>query len=79
MDLVANNLANLNTNGFKSQNLLMKETDEGVASANTFLRPDRPVNFVIDDANVYDLAPGRIEETGDQLDLALQGDAWFSV
>lgn len=79
MDLVANNLANLNTNGFKSQTLLMKEADEGVASSETFLRPDRPVNFVLDDANVYDLTPGRIEQTGDQLDLALQGDAWFSV
>lgn len=79
LDMVANNLANLNTNGFKAQTLLMKETDEGAASANSFLRPDRPVNFVIDDANVYDLTPGRIEQTGDQLDLALQGDAWFSV
>ena len=79
LDLVANNLANLNTNGFKAQTLLMKETDSGAASAETFLRPDRPVNFVIDDSNVYDMAPGRIEQTGDPLDLALQGDAWFSV
>jgi flagellar basal-body rod protein FlgF len=79
LDMVANNLANLNTNGYKAQSLLMKQTDDSAASAETFLRPDRPVNFVVDDANVYDFRPGRIEETGDQFDLALQGDAWFSV
>lgn len=79
MDLVANNLANMNTNGFKSQNLLMKETQLGGAEANAFLRFDRPVNFVVDDSNVYDLAPGRIETTGSPTDLALMGDGWFAV
>jgi flagellar basal-body rod protein FlgF len=79
MDLVANNIANLNTNGFKNQSLLMKDTDETSARMNTFLRGDRPVNFVIDDSNVYDLRPGRMEATGDKFDLAIQSDGWFSV
>jgi flagellar basal-body rod protein FlgF len=79
MSLVANNIANVNTNGFKAQTLLFKDTDETSAQMNTFLRGDRPVNFVIDDSNVYDLRPGRMEETGDKFDLAIQSDGWFSV
>lgn len=79
LDLIANNLANVNTNGFKAQTLLLEETDLPKASANTFAFPDRPISFVIDDANLYDLEPGQMIQTGNPTDVALDGKGWFVV
>ena len=58
LDLIANNLANVNTLGFKSQKLMFKEQTMPGAVDNSFLRPDRPISFVLDDANVVDYSPG---------------------
>jgi flagellar basal-body rod protein FlgF len=79
MDLIANNLANINTNGFKAQSLLFEETQVGEASNNGFLLPDRRPKFVIDDANLYDLQPGQMVTTDNPTDVAMDGRGWFSV
>ena len=73
MDVVANNVANAGTTGFKR---------EGI-EFNTYL--NRPtagkegLNFVIDRATFRDAASGPIEKTSNPLDLALQGPGYFEV
>lgn len=79
MDLIANNIANINTHAFKAQTLLQEEIRMPRASANAFLRPDRPVSFVQTDANLYDLQPGQMVATGNPLDVAIDGKGWFVV
>ena len=79
LDLIANNLANVNTLGFKSQKLMFKEQTMPGAVDNSFLRPDRPISFVLDDANVVDYSPGQTEMTGNPLDVAIGGQGYFAV
>lgn len=79
LDLIANNLANVNTLGFKSQSLMFKDERMPRAVDNSFLPPDRPINFVLDDANMIDFTPGQSEQTGNPLDVAITGQGWFAV
>ena len=75
MDVVANNLANMNTNGFKAERMLF--TDHVVRSGGP--GPSAPIAFVRDIATVRDASQGRTEATGNPLDLAIQGDGYFVV
>lgn len=72
MDVVANNVANMNTTGFKQQRVLFTEFLE---------RPGmhEQVSFVQDRAVVRDLRPGGLTSTGNDLDLALTGPGYFTV
>jgi flagellar basal-body rod protein FlgF len=79
LDLIANNVANVDTMGFKAQTLLVKEEKMSPAAATEFRRPDRPISFVLDDGNVYDFRPGQMVTTGNDLDVALDGKGWFAV
>jgi flagellar basal-body rod protein FlgF len=76
MDVVANNLANMNTNGFKAERMLF--TDHVVRSGGAS-GPSAPIAFVRDIATVRDDSPGRSEPTGNPLDLAIQGEGYFVV
>lgn len=74
MDVVANNIANASTTGFKR---------EGVAF-DTYLKPKdfdtkSPTSFVYDYATYRDTANGPIVNTGNPLDLAIQGQGYFQV
>lgn len=75
MDVVANNLANMNTNGFKAERMLF--TDHVVGNGGP--GPSSPIAFVRDIATVRDDAPGRSEPTGNPLDLAIHGEGYFVV
>jgi flagellar basal-body rod protein FlgF len=79
LDLIANNVANVDTAGFKVQTMLVKEERLAPAAANEFRRPDRPISFVLDDGNLYDLKPGQMVSTGNDLDVAIDGKGWFAV
>lgn len=79
LDLIANNVANVDTNGFKAQSLLLKEERMSPAADLDFRRSDRPISFVLDDANRYDLSAGRMMQTGNDLDVAVDGKGWFAV
>ena len=79
LDLIANNVANVNTGGFKSQKLVFEEYMMPVASDNSFLKSDRPISFVADDQNIVDFSAGQIQDTGNPLDVAINGDGWFVV
>jgi flagellar basal-body rod protein FlgF len=79
MDVIANNLANLNTAGFKGEAVKFEEYLMPVASVQTFQGRDRRVDFVNDPRMVRDLSEGTFKQTGNELDVAVAGDGWLVV
>lgn len=79
MDVLANNVANINTSGFKSQQLGFEDYIMPVARENTFQYGNTKVNFVHDFGSIYDFSPGSIVQTGNPLDVAINGDGWLAV
>lgn len=79
MDVVANNMANINTTGFKSENVLFEEYVMPVARDRDFPRFDQPLSYVQDWATIHDLSGGAMVQTGNDLDVGLNGDGFFAV
>lgn len=77
MDTVSNNMANMNTAGFKQDDTLftsyLVQTPEaqGIGSA--------PLYFTEDYGTFQNFAAGAFEETGNTFDVAIQGDAFFCL
>ncbi len=72
MDIVANNVANVNTTGYKRENIafdsyLIKPT------------PKDSFKFAVDYGTYRDVAQGATIVTGNPLDLAIQGKGYFPV
>jgi flagellar basal-body rod protein FlgF len=76
MDIVANNIANIDTNGFKVESLIQK-TDP--AEPAMTLGGPRPVKFVATDGVARDFGQGTLTQTGGPLDLAIEGKGFFQV
>lgn len=76
MDIIANNIANADTNGFKVENLMTKEVDG--APAFTQGGP-RPVKFVGEDGVARDFSQGGLRRTDGVYDLAIEGQGFFKV
>lgn len=75
-ELIANNLANVNTPGFKA--------DMYTAQTMYMTRPDGTQSnnghsFVVQTPNGVDFTPGEIMTTGRDLDVAIDGDGWMAV
>jgi flagellar basal-body rod protein FlgF len=79
MEIIANNVANISTNGFKARSQRFAEHLGPVAKAETFPNLDKRVSFVTDRGTPIDLSGGMIERTGNALDVAVRGDAYFMV
>jgi flagellar basal-body rod protein FlgF len=79
LDVVANNVANLNTTGFKADGMVFREYLMPVARDDHFKTPDRRLSFVHDRATFLDLSQGSIQQTGNPLDLAIDGNAFLVV
>ena len=79
LEIVANNVANLNTTGFKSDGALFEQYLMPVARDNGFTAADRRLNFVQDRATWLDLGQGPIQQTGNPLDVALEGAGFLVV
>lgn len=79
MDVVANNMANVNTTGFKNEVLLFEEFVMPTARDNDFATSDQPLSYTQDWATIHDLTGGAIQQTGAPLDVALEGDGFFTV
>jgi len=79
LDVVANNIANLNTTGYKADNVTFGEYLMPVARANQFRGNDRMVSFTQDRASWLDQTQGPIEQTGNPLDVAIAGNAFLTV
>jgi len=76
MDIVANNIANADTAGFKLESLMSKTDPK--RPANTAPGP-RPVKFVLDDGVARDFGQGTLRSTGGALDLAIEGQGFFTI
>jgi flagellar basal-body rod protein FlgF len=76
MDLTANNLANMTTSGFKTERLVTRELSERPAAAS-----DNPQDIAFVDAWMLqrDFSTGPLEQTGNPLDMAIEGEGFFVV
>ncbi len=79
MDVVANNVANVNTNGFKSSGPLFEEFLQTGAHEDNFSSSDRRVSFVQDRSTMQDFSQGPNERTGNPLDVAINGKGFIAV
>jgi len=73
MDIIAQNVANMNTTGYRGQNTLFQEY---LSKPRGY---DDPLSFVNDEGQYQITAPGPLRQTGSQLDVAIVGDGFFSV
>ena len=79
LDVVANNVANVNTAGFKADRSLFEEYLRSPAHEANFVPSDRRVSFVHDRATFHDFAAGPSELTMNPLDVAIDGNAFLVV
>src|SRR5262249_48803913 len=79
LDVVANNVANMNTTGYKADGSVFEEYLMPGAQAAGFQGADRRVSFVQDRATWRNFSAGPIRPTGNPLDVAISGDAFFVV
>ncbi|SHH61408.1 flagellar basal-body rod protein FlgF [Bradyrhizobium erythrophlei] len=79
MDVVANNVANVNTNGFKADNSLFQEYLKSGAHEDNFVGSDRAVSYVLDRGTYKDMSAGPTEETKNPLDVAIDGGGFLVV
>jgi flagellar basal-body rod protein FlgF len=76
LDVAANNIANLDTTGFKVESLLSAPDPEippGVKGN------PRPIQYALDHGMARDFTQGKLTQTGAPLDLAIEGQAFFTV
>jgi flagellar basal-body rod protein FlgF len=79
LDLVANNLANTSTPGYRGQENIFRSF-LAAASGHPGSSLNRAVNdFGISGGTQMDLTQGNLEHTGNDLDFAVQGTGFFEV
>ena len=79
MDVVANNVANINTNGFKADRSLFEEFLTSRAHEDNFVGRDRRISFVQDRGTFKDFTQGASELTKNPLDVAIDGAGFLVV
>ncbi len=79
MDMLANNMANVNTTGFKAEQMLFEEYAMPVASHRGFSGQDQTLSYVQDWATIQDFAAGPMVQSGGDFDVAIMGDGFFAV
>lgn len=79
MDVVANNLANVSTSGYKAERSMFSEYVMPVAEATTFQTQDQRLSYVWDRGTVTEFDAGPIKLTGAPLDVAIDDNAFFVV
>src|SRR5258708_39993289 len=70
LDVVANNIANLNTTGYKADNVTFGEYMIPAARANNFRGSDRVVSLTLDRGTWLDQSQGPVGHTGHPVDIA---------
>lgn len=71
MEIIADNLANMSTPGFKAEMLAIVPESDGVAPSNQ--------RFAVALGIVRDTRAGNLIQTGNTLDLAIQGKGYFVI
>ncbi len=77
MTVVSNNIANMNTTGYKGERMMFVDHLERSRSGDFIA--DQKLNFVRDVASYRNLEEGNIQQTGNPLDLAIHGEGYFVV
>ncbi len=75
MNVVANNLANMSTHGYKAGQMMFAEHLTKSKGGDNLLTPK--MVYVRDIATMTDTKPGALETTGNPLDLAIQGEGFM--
>lgn len=76
LDVTANNIANADTTGFKVEQLMTSpdpRTPPGVIGYRS------PIQYAVDHGMARDFSQGKLIQTGAPLDLAIDGQAFFTV
>lgn len=73
MQIIANNIANVNTPGYRGQNLLFSEYISDPRGQ------DDPLSFVENQGQYENTSPGPTRQTGNPLDIALNGPGFIGV
>lgn len=76
LDVAAENLANVNTSGFRGSRVSF-QTQMMTASANVSAQAES--SFGVLGAPQTDFSQGSLQQTGNPLDLALEGEGFFAV
>jgi flagellar basal-body rod protein FlgF len=79
IDVVANNIANVNTAGFKADRSLFEEFLASGAHEDNFRGADRRVSYVQDRGTYHDISQGAVEQTKNPLDVAVDGSGFLTV
>jgi flagellar basal-body rod protein FlgF len=79
LDVISNNVANVNTSGFKADASLFEEYLNSGAHEDNFVGRDRRVSYVQDRGTFHDFTQGASEQTKNPLDVAISGDGFLVV
>jgi flagellar basal-body rod protein FlgF len=78
MDVIANNIANISTPGYKRESVKFEELVEQ-AKPSDAQQGSQTISFVRDAGITRDISGGQLEHTGASLDLALNGLGYFAI
>jgi flagellar basal-body rod protein FlgF len=76
MDITANNLANVDTVGFKFESMISNDDE---VTMPTLGQPPTAVNFVAGVGVARDFTEGSLVQTGSPLDVAIEGRGFFQI
>ena len=79
IDVIANNLANVNTAGYRAQHMRFAEHTMPGATMVGMSGKDAALSYVRDAGALNDMTAGAVRHTGNALDLALDGRGWFVI
>ena len=79
MEVIASNLANLNTPAYKREEVQFEQYMVPVQATEAEGGGTVNVSFVLDHGVARDLSAGRVEQTGSLLDMAIDGPGYFVV
>ncbi len=78
MDVIANNIANTSTAGYKRESMQFAEYIQQTQPSEGETGPQQ-ISFVQDKGTVLDLTQGAVTHTGSPFDLAINGKGYFTV
>jgi flagellar basal-body rod protein FlgF len=76
LDVVANNIANADTAGFKVEALNVETEPRYLPSNDDGLNT---INFALDSGVTRDFGQGALKQTGASLDMAIEGEGFFTI
>jgi flagellar basal-body rod protein FlgF len=79
MDIIANNIANMSTPGYRGQNLLFEEYLSGERGTDSDGNKYDPLSFVNDRGEYQITAPGAVKVTSNPFDIYLAGPGFMGV